>query len=83
MLLSHAWASNVPWAEANDPWVMEKHNKINEDIILCAYQSVKHDKRFQNLMNLNWVQAQMQDPVLCHVITWIKRPKADWHTIDE
>ena len=83
VLLSHIWASNVPWAEADDPWVMEEHSKINKDIILCAYQMVKHGKQFQNLMNLNWVRAQMQDPVLCHVINWIKWLKADKWTLDE
>ena len=40
MLLNHAWASNIPWAEADDPRVMEEHSKINEDIILCPHQMV-------------------------------------------
>ena len=83
MLLSHTQASNVPWTEANDPRVMEEHSKINKDIILHVYQMVKHDKQFWNLINLNWVWAQMQDLVLCHVINWIKWPKADKRTLDK
>ena len=61
MLLNHTQARNVPWAEADDPWVMEEHQKIDEDIILRVHQMVKHDKRFQNLMNRDWVDTQMQD----------------------
>ena len=68
VLLNHAQASNVPWAEANDPRVMKEHKKIDEDIILCAHQMVKHDKQFQNLMNRDEVQTQMQDPVISNVI---------------
>ena len=55
ILLNHTWTSDVPRAEADDPQVMEEHQKINEDVILCAYQLVKHDKRFWNLMNQDWV----------------------------
>ena len=72
VFLNHAWASNISRAQANDPWVMEEHSKINEDIILCTHQMIKCDRRFWNLLNLNWVLAQMQDLVLCHVIAWIK-----------
>ena len=72
VLLSHAWASNIPRAEADDPRVMEEHSKINEDIILHAHQMVRHDRQFQNLMNQDSVQTQMQDPVIKHVINWIK-----------
>ena len=46
MLLSHTQASN-----ADDPWVMEEHSKINKDIILGAHQMVKHDKQFWNLIS--------------------------------
>ena len=72
MLLNHAQASNVPWAETDDPRVMEEHKKIDEDIILHAHQMVNHDKQFQNLMNQDWVQTQMQDPVISNVINWIR-----------
>ena len=40
-LLNNAWYSDVPRVEANDPWVMEEHQKIDEDVILQAHQLVK------------------------------------------
>ena len=33
--------SDIPRAEADDPWVMEEHQRINEDVILWAHQLVK------------------------------------------
>ena len=83
VLLNHTRTSDVLRAEPDDPRVMEEHQKINEDVILCAHQLVKHDKRFWNLMNQDWVQTQMQDPVLHHVIEWIRRPRANASTLDE
>ena len=83
VLLNHAQNSDVPWAEADHPWVMEEHQKINKDVILRAHQLVKQDKHFQNLMNRNWVHTQMQDPVLCHIIDWIRCPQANTNMLDE
>ena len=80
VLLNHAQNSDVPQAEADDPQVMEEHQRINEDVILWAHQLVKQDKHFQNLMNWNWVHSQMEDLVLCHVIDWIRRPQANTNT---
>ena len=71
ILLNHAQNSDIPWAEADDPRVMEEHQRIDEDVILRAHQLVKQDKHFRNLMNWNWVHSQMEDPVICHVIDWI------------
>ena len=71
VLLNHARNSDVPWAETDDPRLMEEHQRINEDVILWAHQLVKQDKRFQNLMNQNWVLSQMNNPVLRYVVEWI------------
>ena len=71
IVLSHTQNSDVPRAEADNPWVMEVHQRIDEDIILWAHQLVKQDKHFRNLMNWNWVHSQMEDPVIHHVIDWI------------
>ena len=71
VLLNHAQNSDVPRAETDDRWLMEEHQRINEDAILPAHQLVKQDKRFQNLMNRNWVLSQMNDPGLRYVVEWI------------
>ena len=62
---------------------MEKHQKINEEVILRAHQMVRQDKRFRNLMNWDWVDTQMQDPVISKVIRWIQQPKVNKNTLDE
>ena len=81
ILLNHAWYSDVPWVEADDLRVMEEHQKIDEDVILQAHQLVKQDKCFRNLMNRNWVHSQMENPVIHHVIDWIRQPPSKYqHT---
>ena len=83
VLLNHAWYSDIPRVEADDPHVMEEHQKIDKDVILQAHQLVKQDKHFQNLMNWNWVHSQMEDPVIRYVIDWIRCPQANTNTLDE
>ena len=62
---------------------MEEHQKIDEDVIPQAHQLVKQDKHFRNLMNRNWVHSQMEEPVIHHVIDWIRCPQANTNTLDE
>ena len=83
ILLNHARTSDVPWAEADNPQVMVEHHKIEEEVILWAQQMVRQDKHFQNLMNWDWVDTQMQDPVISQVIRWIQRLKTKKSTLDE
>ena len=83
ILLNHAQTSDVPRAEADDPRVMAEHHKIKEEVILWAQQMVRQDKRFRNLMNRDWVNTQMQDPVISQVIRWIRRLKTNKSTLDE
>ena len=83
VLLNHARTSNVLRVEADDPRVMAEHRKIDEEVILWAHQMVRQDKRFRNLMNWDWVDAQMQDLVISQVIGWIQWPKMNKSTLDE
>ena len=83
VLLNHAQTSDVPQAEADNPQVMEEHQKIDEEVILRAHQMVRQDKHFRNLMNWDWVDTQMQDPVISKVIGWIWWPKMNKNTLDE
>ena len=62
---------------------MAEHQKIDEEVILSAHQIVKQDKHFQNFMNQDWVDTQMQDPVISKVIGWIQWPKMNKNTLDE
>ena len=72
VLLNHTQTSDIPRVEADDPRVMEEHQKIDEEVILRAHQMVKQDKCFRNLMNQDWVDTQMQDLVISKVIGWIQ-----------
>ena len=83
VLLNHAQNSDITRVETDDPRVMEEHQKIYEEVILRAHQMVKQDKRFWNLMNWDWVDTQMQDPVISKVIGWIQRLKVNKNTLDE
>ena len=38
---------------------------------------MKQHKKFHNLANSDWVEAQQRDPVIPHVIAWINRSKDD------
>ena len=83
VLLNHARTSNVPRVEADDPRVMAEHHKTEEEVILRAQQMVRQDKCFQNLMNRDWVDTQIQDPVISQAIRWIRRLKTNKNTLDE
>ena len=52
---------------------------MNEDqeVIVRATQIVKQHKKFHNLENSDWVEAQLRDPVIPHVIAWINWLKDD------
>ena len=83
VLLNHFRTSDVPQAEADDPRVMAEHHRIKEEVILRAQQMVRQDKHFRNLVNQDWVDAQMQDPVISWVVGWIRRPKTDRSTLNK
>ena len=83
ILLNHAQTSDIPWAETDDPRIMAEHHKTEEEVILQAQQMVRQDKHFRNLMNWDWVDTQMQDPVISQVIRWIQRLKTNKSTLDE
>ena len=53
VLLNHTRTSDIPRAEADDPWVMTEHQKINEDVILWAHQMVRQDKRDPVISKVN------------------------------
>ena len=37
VLLNHAWNSDVSRVETDDPWLMEEHQRISEDVVLRAH----------------------------------------------
>ena len=56
---------------------------MDQEVIVWYTQIMKQHKNFQNLTNLNWVEAQRRDPVIPAVINWIKWPRGDKRTLAE
>ena len=76
----HTIATHV---EAEDPCVLMEHERNNQEVILQVQQVTRTDKKLCNLKDTNWVIAQQSDPVLKHVIEWLKRHKDDWKMLDD
>ena len=82
-LLSHAMYYDVPWAEANDPWVVEEHNKTEGEVIMQACMLAQTKKNYRNLADSHWVVAQCGNLAIHLVTEWLKRRKDDHCTLDQ
>ena len=75
-LLNHA-KGGAPWAETKDIWIIEEEERADQEVILCTTQLAHQDKKFHNLRTEDWWQAQQMDPVIPHVLEWLRLPKND------
>ena len=57
--------------------MIQESERVDQEVIVRATQIVKQHKKFCNLANSDWVEAQQRDSVIPHVIAWIKWPKDD------
>ena len=60
-LLNHAVRYGIPRAEADDPRVVEEHEKAEGEIIMQARMLAETKKNYQNLADSQWVVAQRGD----------------------
>ena len=60
-LLSHAVHYGVPRAEADDPRVVEEHERAEGEIIIQAQMLAETKRNYQNLADSQWVVAQRGD----------------------
>ena len=60
-LLNHAVHCGVPRAEADDPRVVQEHEKAEGEIIIQARMLVETKRNYQNLVDSQWVVAQCGD----------------------
>ena len=60
-LLNHAMHYGIPRAEADDPRVVEEHEKAKGEIIIQAQMLTETNKNYQNLADSQWVVAQCGD----------------------
>ena len=70
-LLNCARNGSTPRAEMANIHVIEEGECVDQEVIVRYTQIVKQHKHFQNLANLDWVEAQSRDPVIPQVIKWI------------
>ena len=75
-LLNHA-KGGAPQAEAEDIWVIKEEERADHEVILRVTQLACQDKKFRNLRTEDWRQAQEMDPVIPHVLEWLRLPKND------
>ena len=75
-LLNHA-KGGAPQAEAEDIRVIEEEERADQEVILCVTQLACQDKKFHNLCTEDWQQAQQMDPVIPHVLEWLRLLKND------
>ena len=75
-LLNHA-KGDAPRAETKDIRIIEEDERVGQEVILCVTQLARQDKKFCNLHTEDWRQAQQMDPVIPHVLEWLRLPKND------
>ena len=57
-LLNCTWFGNTPQAEADNIHIIEEGECVDQEVIVWSTQIVKQHKKFRNLANSNWVEAQ-------------------------
>ena len=60
-LLNHTVRHGIPRAEADDPRVVEEHEKAEGEIIIQVRMLAETKKNYQNLADSQWVVTQHGD----------------------
>ena len=74
-LLNHMKAGVPARAETDDIQIIEEEERADQEVILRTVQLARQDKKFLNLHTENWRQAQLMDPVIPHVLDWLRLPR--------
>ena len=74
-LLNHAKAGAPARAETDDIQIIEEEERTDQEVILRTVQLARQDKKFRNLCTKHWHQAQLMDPVIPHVLDWLRLPR--------
>ena len=75
-LLNHV-KGGAPRAEAEDIRIIKEEKRADQEVILHVTQLARQDKKFCKLCTEDWWQAQQMDPVIPHVLEWLRLPKND------
>ena len=82
-LLNHAMCYGIPRAEANDPRVVQDHERAKGEIIIQARMLAETKRNYQNLADSQWIVAQCGDQAIQLIMDWLKRKKDDNRTLDQ
>ena len=82
-LLNHAVRYGILRAKADNPRVVEEHEKAEGEIIIQARMLAETKKNYQNLADSQWVVAQRGDQAIRLIMDWLKRNKDDHRTLDQ
>ena len=82
-LLNHAMRYGIPRAKADDPRVVQEHEKTKGEIIIQAQMLAETKRNYQNLADSQWVVAQPGDRAIRLIMDWLKRNKDDNRTLDQ
>ena len=74
-LLNHTRASAPARAETDEIPIIEEEERTDQEVILRTIQLPCQDKKFCNLRTKDWHQAQLMDPVIPHVLDWLRLPR--------
>ena len=76
-LLNHTKGGAPPRAKTEDIRIIEEDERVDQEVILHVTQLARQDKKFCNLCTEDWRQAQQMDPVIPHILEWLRLPKND------
>ena len=82
-LLNHAVRYGIPRAEADDPRVVEEHERAEGEVIMQARMLAETKRSYQNLADSQWVVAQRGNRAIRLMMDWLRRRKDDNHTLDQ
>ena len=74
-LLNHMKAGAPARAETDDIRIIREEERADQEVILRTIQLAHQDKKFRNLRTEDWHQAQLMDPVIPHVLDWLRLPR--------
>ena len=73
----------IPRAEADDPRVVQEHEKAKGEIIIQVRMLAETKRNYQNLADSQTVVAQHGDQAIRPIMDWLKRKKDDNRTLDQ
>ena len=74
-LLNHTKAGAPARVETDEIRIIEEEERADQEVILRTIQLAHQDKKFCNLCTEEWHQAQLLDPVIPHVLDWLRLPR--------